>query len=86
MKDYNDLCKVRLGPIRPVLFTADLKLLELLLTSSRNIEKSLDYRFLYKWLGTGLLTGGGIYNNVATVMYIIILFLFKVPNGGNIES
>lgn len=60
---YYKLCKgtfvVRLGPIRPVIFVADLKILEFLLTSNKFIEKSIDYRFLDKWLRKGLLTSTG---------------------------
>lgn len=60
---YYKQCKgtfvVRLGPIRPVVFVADLKMLEFLLTSNKFIEKSIDYRFLGGWLKRGLLTSSG---------------------------
>lgn len=63
LQKYYKQCKgsfvVRLGPIRPVVFVADLKLMEFLLTSNKFIEKSIDYRFLNGWLKSGLLTATG---------------------------
>lgn len=56
---YNGFLKVRLGPTRTVVVVSDYKSLEFILSSNKHIEKSLDYKFLYNWLGTGLLTGGG---------------------------
>lgn len=66
---------MRLGPIRPVVFVADLKLTEFLLSSNKFIEKSIDYRFLGKWLKRGLLTSTG---GDTFVTYNVLSFLLLI--------
>ncbi|XP_010220976.1 PREDICTED: cytochrome P450 4V2 [Tinamus guttatus] len=52
------LLKLWVGPL-PLLVLYDPDSVEVILSSSRHIEKSYMYRFLQPWLGTGLLTSTG---------------------------
>ncbi|NWI15096.1 CP4V2 protein, partial [Crypturellus soui] len=52
------LLKLWVGPL-PVLVLYDPDSVEVILSSSRHIEKSYMYKFLEPWLGTGLLTSTG---------------------------
>lgn len=48
-----------IGPYPPLLLITDCDFLKYLLNSAQLIDKADDYRFLHRWLGTGLLTGTG---------------------------
>ncbi|NXU36597.1 CP4V2 protein, partial [Drymodes brunneopygia] len=52
------LFKLWIGPL-PVMVLYDPDCVEVILSSSKHIEKSYLYRFLHPWLGTGLLTSTG---------------------------
>lgn len=54
-KEYGPTYRLFLGADTNIV-TSDLKFIEFLVTSTTQITKSLSYRFLDKWLGTGLLT------------------------------
>ncbi|RZC32091.1 cytochrome P450 CYP4BN11, partial [Asbolus verrucosus] len=56
IKNYGDTVRIKTGPKRQLLLTCDYNLLEFVLTSSKILKKSVDYRNLFRWLGTGLLT------------------------------
>ncbi|XP_046392776.1 cytochrome P450 4c3 isoform X2 [Ischnura elegans] len=43
----------------PYVFITDPKLVEIILSSNKHIDKSPDYDYLHPWLGTGLLTSAG---------------------------
>lgn len=58
-KKYGGIIKVQIGPFRNFLLVSDYKMLEYVLSSSKILDKSEDYKFLGCWLGTGLLLGGG---------------------------
>ncbi|XP_023309750.1 cytochrome P450 4c3-like isoform X2 [Anoplophora glabripennis] len=56
LKQCNGLCSVDLI-VKKKIVISDLKLLELLLTSTNEfLNKSVEYKFLQRWLGDGLLT------------------------------
>lgn len=63
---YDGFLKVRLGPTRTIVVVSNYKCLEFILSSTSHTEKSLDYKFLYSWLGTGLLTAGGEILSIAS--------------------
>eukprot|EP00069_Balaena_mysticetus_P011901 bmy_00295T0 len=52
------LLKLWLGPV-PVVFLYNAENVEVILTSSKHIDKSYMYKFLEPWLGLGLLTSTG---------------------------
>ncbi|NWT69346.1 CP4V2 protein, partial [Prunella himalayana] len=52
------LFKLWIGPV-PVMFLYHPESVEVILNSSKHIEKSYLYKFLHPWLGTGLLTSTG---------------------------
>nr|XP_053629682.1 LOW QUALITY PROTEIN: cytochrome P450 4C1-like [Cherax quadricarinatus] len=60
----NNVCKLGevtrlwIGP-HPNILISGPRATEVMLSSSRHLDKSLDYRFLHPWLGTGLLTSSG---------------------------
>lgn len=58
-KIYGGVVKFHGGPIEKALLVSDYKLLENVLSSTRILNKTDDYRFLHSWLGTGLLTSDG---------------------------
>ncbi|KAF2897329.1 hypothetical protein ILUMI_08847, partial [Ignelater luminosus] len=55
-KKYGNVYKLYFGFSPPFLVISNVKFLEYLLGSTKILEKSLEYKFLYRWLGTGLLT------------------------------
>ncbi|KAF2878641.1 hypothetical protein ILUMI_27530 [Ignelater luminosus] len=57
-KKYGGIFKIHLGFSPPSIVVSDTKFLEYLLGSTRILDKSEDYKFLSRWLGTGLLTSG----------------------------
>jgi cytochrome P450 family 4 len=59
IKDYGELVKIQIGPRHTFLLIADYNLLEYILSSSKLLTKSDDYRYVKPWLGTGLLTSEG---------------------------
>ncbi|PSN44006.1 hypothetical protein C0J52_17230 [Blattella germanica] len=58
MKEFNSMYVGWIGST-PVLNTARPEHAEVLLGSTKNLDKSFMYKFLYPWLGTGLLTSTG---------------------------
>ncbi|CAG9854570.1 unnamed protein product [Phyllotreta striolata] len=48
------------GPLTRIVFITEVKLIEHILSSTQFIEKSDEYEHLHKWIGTGLLTSGGL--------------------------
>nr|QZM07479.1 cytochrome P450 monooxygenase CYP4BN53 [Lasioderma serricorne] len=56
---YGGFFKTRIGPISPILFVSDVKIVEWLLSSNKHIQKAFQYKFLSRWLGLGLLTSTG---------------------------
>ncbi|EFA04535.1 cytochrome P450 4C1 [Tribolium castaneum] len=59
-KNFGGLVKVQIGPFRKLLLVSDYKFLEFVLSSTKIINKSQNYRTMLPWLGTGLLTSEGI--------------------------
>lgn len=57
---YKGTTKLQIGP-RFALLIADFEHVEFLLSSTEIIDKSRDYTFLNRWLGSGLLTATGYY-------------------------
>lgn len=59
-KMYGNIMKIQIGPSF-IIFITDPLLLEKLLTSTTILDKTPDYHFFDKWLGSGLLlsTGNG---------------------------
>ncbi|CAB3369782.1 Hypothetical predicted protein [Cloeon dipterum] len=57
-KTYYPLMRTWMGP-NPVIHPLDPRTVEVILTSSQHITKSLEYGFISDWLGTGLLTSTG---------------------------
>ncbi|XP_076815326.1 cytochrome P450 4V2-like [Clavelina lepadiformis] len=58
METKNKLTIIWLGPM-PLLMALHPDTAEVILKSSKHMEKSYVYTFLHPWLGTGLLTAGG---------------------------
>jgi hypothetical protein len=59
VKKYGGVLLLHGGPIRKTLLISDYKFLEHVLSSTKILNKSDDYRFFHPWLGTGLLTSDG---------------------------
>lgn len=59
-KYFGGLVKIQIGPIRKLLLVSDYKFLEFVLSSTKIINKSQNYKTMLPWLGTGLLTSEGI--------------------------
>lgn len=71
-KKYGRLCRFEVFTIS-FLVTSDYKFTEFLLTSNKILNKSTEYVYLNKWLGTGLLTAPGMYlviNNFKTLAIV----------------
>lgn len=60
LNEHNQIVKLLIGP-DPVIFVAEYKFLEFLLTTNRILDKSKVYKYFKNWIGTGLLTAGGKY-------------------------
>ncbi|XP_066993572.2 cytochrome P450 4C1 isoform X2 [Anabrus simplex] len=58
-RENGSLVRLWIGPFLYVLMS-DAKDVEAIMTSTKYIDKSIVYKFLEPWLGTGLLTGTGI--------------------------
>lgn len=56
--EFNDIAKIWIGP-KPVVFLAEPRDVELILSSNVHIDKSPEYRFFKPWLGDGLLISTG---------------------------
>ncbi|XP_068211245.1 cytochrome P450 4C1-like [Palaemon carinicauda] len=56
--DYGEIVRIWIGP-QPYVLISGADAVEVVLSSSKYIEKSFDYSFLHPWLGTGLLTSSG---------------------------
>lgn len=50
---------MEIGPIQKTIVVADYKIIECMLSSTKELTKSEGYAFAIPWLGTGLLTGDG---------------------------
>lgn len=59
LNDYGGVFQLQIGPTDPFLVFASPESIEFVLASTKHLDKSLDYRFFHKWLGTGLLTSNG---------------------------
>ncbi|KAF2897328.1 hypothetical protein ILUMI_08846, partial [Ignelater luminosus] len=59
-KKYGDIYKLYFGFTAPFVVISNVKFLEYLLGSTKILEKSTEYRYIHRWLGTGLLTSGGV--------------------------
>jgi cytochrome P450 family 4 len=59
--EYGSTVKIRLGSFYISLITIDYKLIELILSSNKNLMKSLNYSYVRPWLGNGLLLSDGAY-------------------------
>nr|XP_015835227.1 PREDICTED: uncharacterized protein LOC660088 [Tribolium castaneum] len=59
MKIYGGVVKFHGGPIDKTLLVSDYNFLENVLSSTKILNKTDDYKFLHSWLGTGLLTSAG---------------------------
>lgn len=57
-KDYKDVIKLWAGP-KLMVFLADPRDIELILSSQVYLDKSPEYRFFKPWLGNGLLISSG---------------------------
>jgi cytochrome P450 family 4 len=57
-KDYKDVIKLWAGP-KLLVFLADPRDIELILSSQVYLDKSPEYRFFKPWLGNGLLISSG---------------------------
>ncbi|XP_066993573.2 cytochrome P450 4C1 [Anabrus simplex] len=57
-KQYGTMFRVWIGP-KLFIVLSDPKEVEVILSSTTQITKNVSYRFLYPWLGTGLLTSTG---------------------------
>ncbi|XP_065221286.1 cytochrome P450 4C1 isoform X2 [Planococcus citri] len=57
-KRFSPLFRSWVGPV-PFVHILRPEHAEIIMSSSKHIEKSLTYKFLYPWLGTGLLTSSG---------------------------
>ncbi|RZC43063.1 p450 domain containing protein [Asbolus verrucosus] len=55
--DYGGIVKLQMGPFHKAILVTDYKFLECVLTNTKLLKKSEDYKFVRPWLGTGLLTG-----------------------------
>lgn len=55
-RKYGGVFLVRLGPLISYIVFSTPKSVEYILGNTKNLEKTGDHRFLYSWLGTGLLT------------------------------
>nr|QZM07462.1 cytochrome P450 monooxygenase CYP4BN52 [Lasioderma serricorne] len=73
---YGKVYKVRIGPFIPQIVISDVKQLEVLLSSTNHISKSINYKFLDKWLGTGLLTSDELWRRHRKI--ITPTFHFKI--------
>jgi hypothetical protein len=58
-EEYGEIVKIQIGPLRKMIVVSDYKFLECILSSTKLLTKSDDYRFMQPWLGTGLLTTDG---------------------------
>ncbi|VEN60881.1 unnamed protein product, partial [Callosobruchus maculatus] len=47
------------GPMQRMIISCDYDLFEFVLSSPNILDKSIEYRYLHRWLGTGLLTSDG---------------------------
>jgi hypothetical protein len=61
-KDYKDVIKLWAGP-KLLVFLADPRDIELILSSQVYLDKSPEYRFFKPWLGNGLLISSGKLNS-----------------------
>ncbi|KAF5289899.1 hypothetical protein FQA39_LY14961 [Lamprigera yunnana] len=58
-KMYGDVVKLYIGPDPSMLMINDYKFIEYVLKSVKILDKALEYRYLFKWLGNGLVTSNG---------------------------
>ena len=61
-QDFKDVIKLWAGP-KLMVFLADPRDIELILSSQVYLDKSPEYRFFKPWLGNGLLISSGKVNN-----------------------
>lgn len=63
-KDYKEVIKLWAGP-KLMVFLADPRDVELILSSQVYLDKSPEYRFFKPWLGNGLLISSGELNRIS---------------------
>ncbi|KAI2474338.1 hypothetical protein C4B38_000404, partial [Diabrotica virgifera virgifera] len=56
---YGPVMRLHDGPISTIFVVKDVKLIEHILGSTKQINKGKQYQYLHKWLSTGLLTSTG---------------------------
>lgn len=59
-RKYGGMFQLKFGPFFKFIVLSSPENVEPLLTSSKHLDKSNDYKFSYSWLGNGLLTSGGL--------------------------
>lgn len=59
LKKYGSIFKVNVG-FETFLVSANPKLSEFIMSSTKIITKANDYKYLHNWLGDGLLTSTGV--------------------------
>ena len=55
---YGDIYSVKLGPVKAVSISSP-ELIEVILKSSKLLDKGPSYRYFHPWLGNGLLVSTG---------------------------
>lgn len=58
-RNYGGIVKIRTGQIPNILLVTDYKLTSFILSSPTILGKAPKYKYLEKWLGTGLLLSDG---------------------------
>ncbi|XP_025831456.1 cytochrome P450 4c3-like [Agrilus planipennis] len=56
---YGDVYQISFGFQEPHIIVSDHKLVQFILSSTKILDKSVNYKFLHKWLGQGLLVSTG---------------------------
>lgn len=76
-KDYKDVIKLWAGP-KLLVFLADPRDIELILSSQVYLDKSPEYRFFKPWLGNGLLISSGECSIILINVVVSVLVPFLV--------
>lgn len=68
-EQYGPITKLFMGPSKIYLIVSDPELVEIILTSNKEIRKGTDYQLLRPWLFNGLLLSTGKKNGI-TIIYL----------------